>query len=133
GHDASEFPDRSGRAESWIGRPVRELLRHEECYELIRDAVESRKPVSGTLEFGLRTPQIFHAAVTPFRGARGVFVGVVCVLHDQTALRRLERIRADFVANVSHEMRTPLTALHGFIETLRYGSYKEPERIKKYL
>jgi len=45
------------------------------------------------------------------------------VLHDITELRRLERVRRDFVANVSHEFRTPLTAIQGFAETLLAGAW----------
>ena len=47
--------------------------------------------------------------------------GAVVVLHDVTELRRLERVRQDFVANVSHEFKTPLTAIQGFAETLLSG------------
>ena len=49
-------------------------------------------------------------------------VGVVIVLHDQTELRHLERVRRDFVANVSHELKTPLTSIRGFVETLISGA-----------
>ena len=48
------------------------------------------------------------------------------VLHDTTALRRAERMRADFVANASHELKTPIAGLAGFIETLRVHAKEDP-------
>src|SRR3989440_154928 len=53
--------------------------------------------------------------------------GAVIVLHDITELRKLERVRRDFVANVTHEFKTPLTAIHGFAETLLAGAIEDPQ------
>jgi two-component system phosphate regulon sensor histidine kinase PhoR len=47
-------------------------------------------------------------------------------LHDITQLRQLENTRRDFVANVSHELKTPITSIKGFVETLLAGALKEP-------
>jgi two-component system phosphate regulon sensor histidine kinase PhoR len=55
------------------------------------------------------------------------------VMNDVTQVRRLENIRRDFAANVSHEIKTPLTAIKGFVETLRHGSVKNPEEIERFL
>jgi len=57
----------------------------------------------------------------------------VLVLHDITALRKLERVRRDFVANVSHEFRTPLTAIQGFAETLLAGAIDDPQNRGRFL
>ena len=59
--------------------------------------------------------------------------GAVVVLHDVTELRRLERVRQDFVANVSHEFKTPLTAIQGFAETLLAGALDDPENNRRFL
>ena len=59
--------------------------------------------------------------------------GIVLVLHDITELRRLERVRAEFVANVSHELRTPLTAIKGYLETLLDESPVEPVTHRRFL
>jgi two-component system phosphate regulon sensor histidine kinase PhoR len=58
---------------------------------------------------------------------------VVLVLHDISELRRLERVRRDFVANVSHEFKTPLTAIQGFAETLLGGALEEPQNSRRFL
>jgi two-component system phosphate regulon sensor histidine kinase PhoR len=59
--------------------------------------------------------------------------GAVVVLHDVTELRRLERVRQDFVANVSHEFKTPLTAIQGFTETLLGGALDDPKNNVRFL
>ncbi|MGH9778173.1 MAG: sensor histidine kinase, partial [Candidatus Acidiferrales bacterium] len=59
--------------------------------------------------------------------------GVVLVLHDISDLRRLERVRRDFVANVSHEFRTPLTAIQGFAETLLGGALEDAQNSRRFL
>ena len=64
--------------------------------------------------------RVFQAHASPFQG--GGKSGFVLVLHDITELRRLERVRRDFVANVSHELKTPLTSIQGFVETLLSGA-----------
>jgi two-component system phosphate regulon sensor histidine kinase PhoR len=59
--------------------------------------------------------------------------GAVVVLHDVSELRRLERVRQDFVANVSHEFKTPLTAIQGFAETLLAGALEDPQNNRRFL
>lgn len=115
------------------GRPAMEVLRDHEVVSLLTDAIALGESVGGTLDLDAEAERIYQATATPIEDEAGRIGGAVCVLHDQTALRRLERIRSDFVANVSHELRTPLTAIHGFIETLQNGSYKDPERVSRYL
>ncbi len=63
----------------------------------------------------------------------GKISGAVVVLHDVTELRRLERVRQDFVANVSHEFKTPLTAIQGFAETLLGGALDDPKNNVRFL
>jgi two-component system phosphate regulon sensor histidine kinase PhoR len=60
-------------------------------------------------------------------------IGTLAVFHDITHLRRLETARRDFVANVSHELKTPITSIKGFVETLLAGALNEPENAEKFL
>ena len=60
-------------------------------------------------------------------------IGTLVVINDVTQLRRLENMRKDFVANVSHEIKTPLTAIKGFVETLHQGSVEKPEEAERFL
>ena len=63
----------------------------------------------------------------------GAVVGAVALVEDITELRRLEQVRTDFAANVSHELKTPLTSIKGFVETLQNGAISNPETAQKFL
>ncbi|MCC6889485.1 MAG: hypothetical protein IT536_13200 [Hyphomicrobiales bacterium] len=105
------------------GEPVSLMLRMPVVLEAIRRAVAGGMPQR--VEFTLRLPvERWFAAVVvplavPIEAARPPVRLVLITLDDLTALRRVEEMRADFVANASHELRTPLAALSGFIETLQ--------------
>ncbi len=60
-------------------------------------------------------------------------VGALAIVEDITELRRLEQVRTDFAANVSHELKTPLTSIRGFVETLQAGAIDHPEMAHKFL
>ena len=69
----------------------------------------------------------------PVIGEHGRWLGIVVVMHDITELIKLEQIRKDFVANVSHELKTPVTSIKGFSETLLFGAYKNEETLLSFL
>jgi len=75
--------------------------------------------------------RVFQAHASPFQG--GGEAGFVLVLHDISELRRLERVRRDFVANVSHELKTPLTSIQGFVETLLSGALHDEANNVRFL
>jgi len=97
-------------------------LRMPEIVDAVRQAGASGEPRS--VEFSLRVPvdRWFVAHVVPLADAGAGLM--LLVFQDMTPLRRVEEMRADFVANASHELRTPLAALSGFIDTLR-GSARD--------
>ena len=74
---------------------------------------------------------IVHAEAHSFQD--GESVGVVVVLNDVSEVRRLERVRRDFVANVSHELKTPLTNIRGYVEMLLDGAGEDEERSQRFL
>ena len=76
--------------------------------------------------------RVFEVRVAPLRSdADGLYL--LLALHDQTEARRVERMRADFVANASHELRTPLASLLGFIETLQGAAHDDPRARDRFL
>jgi len=77
-------------------------------------------------------PQIFQAHATAFYDPEGAHMGYLVVLNDLTQIKRLEKMRRDFVANVSHELKTPLTAIGGFLETLQSSELGTEERDRFY-
>ena len=99
------------------GDPASIALRVPELVEAVRE-VNAGGGVR-RIEFAERVPteRHFEAFVSPV--VLGNLQAVLIALHDLTSIRRVEEMRADFVANASHELRTPLAALTGFIETMQ--------------
>lgn len=111
-------------------------LRMPELVDAIRRAGTRREPQR--VEFFERVPldRWFEAFVTPIRlpaGIDGAGDLLLMTFNDLTPLRRVEEMRADFVANASHELRTPLAALLGFIETLQGPAKSDPLAREKFL
>jgi two-component system, OmpR family, phosphate regulon sensor histidine kinase PhoR len=91
---------------------------------------KKRKQTELTLGDG-EVLSVLDTHASPFKGEQTA--GVVVVLHDVTELRRLERVRRDFVANVSHELKTPLTSIKGYVETLQSGAKLDPVVLDRFL
>ena len=124
---------RLSRGEDFKNVPAINLLS-----ELINDARQTSGLVTREVRMGPRENQTFIATkALPFANedsaGRAAADGVVIVLHDITNVRRLERIRRDFVANVSHELKTPLTAIKGYVETLLGGAMEDPATNVRFL
>jgi two-component system phosphate regulon sensor histidine kinase PhoR len=119
------------------GEPVSLGLRNPEVLDAIRRAVAAG--AVRRVEFFVRVPveRWYEAIVTPIELAAAAPAPpvqlVLMTFHDLTPLRRVEEMRADFVANASHELRTPLAALSGFIETLRGPARDDPPARDRFL
>jgi two-component system phosphate regulon sensor histidine kinase PhoR len=110
-----------------VGRPHWELVRRTDVQEAIAKAPLQADPVIRDVVTEAAEPRHLQIHAVRFPAA-GPLLGVVAVVHDVTEIRRLERMRRDFVANVSHELKTPLTAIRGFAETLRGSPVPEAQR-----
>lgn len=112
-----------------IGRDVIGSLRHPALIEAIDRAGRDGK--SDDVVFTTQAPdrREIQAHIEPLRPARARDVRVVIAMQDLTAFKKVEQMRADFVANASHEIRTPLATLIGFIETLR-GPARDDEEAR---
>ena len=107
------------------GRPMVEMVRHSELLAVVQQALRGEAVARAEVAVGAPGAQRhFAVAAGPVRAAGNSdsVTGAVLVLHDISELRRLERVRRDFVANVSHEFKTPLTAIQGFAESLLGGA-----------
>ncbi len=100
-----------------------EAMRHDGVYT---NEVALRTGITG------RSHQPLRLYASPLR-RNGHTVGAVAMVEDITELRRLEEVRTDFAANVSHELKTPLTSIKGFVETLMAGAIHKPEMAEKFL
>ncbi|MGE5841036.1 MAG: two-component system histidine kinase PnpS [Deltaproteobacteria bacterium] len=115
------------------GRTIQEVIRHPELQNLVTKALASEGAVERDVVLYLKEERVLNGHGTILRDGEGKRVGVLVVLNDITRLRKLENIRKDFVANVSHEIRTPITAIKGFVETLRDGAMQSPEDAERFL
>jgi len=117
------------------GKTIMETMRKAELMDMIDKVAMSRERVSREIE--VTHPKDLYLMVTaaPFyaHGKEGELSGIILTFHDITRLRRLEEIRKDFVANVSHEIKTPITAIKGFTETLLDGAIDDRENAHKFL
>jgi two-component system, OmpR family, phosphate regulon sensor histidine kinase PhoR len=113
------------------GSSLLEVVRQTELIEAVRRVLTGEPRVEAEIATGTLRQHFFAATVASVRA--GETSGAVIVLHDITELRKLERVRRDFVANVSHEFRTPLTAIQGFAETLIGGAIDDPQNRGRFL
>jgi two-component system phosphate regulon sensor histidine kinase PhoR len=107
------------------GRPLLSVTRSRPVLEAVSEALGNPEPIEREFEspgVARRTLRL-RAARLPGEPSAGVMV----VLHDVTELRRLESLRRELVANVSHELKTPLAAIKAYAETLRLGAVNDPE------
>jgi two-component system phosphate regulon sensor histidine kinase PhoR len=115
-------------------RPIPELVRHPDLQNFVTRALASSRQVDG--EIILRDngrDRLLQVRGTPLQDLQGQAFGALIVLNDVTRLRRLEQARRDFVANVSHELKTPITSIKGFVETLLDGAMQEPDNAWSFL
>ena len=115
------------------GRTIQEVIRLSELQRFVVGALSSEEPVEKDLVLYGEAERIVQARGAPLRDAEGKRIGVLVVLNDVTRLAKLENIRKDFVANVSHEIKTPITAIRGFVETLQEGRTQDQEEIRRFL
>jgi len=129
------------RAEQAEGRPILEVIREPQILELVRGAIGGEEDLRGEIQVGGGRRRVFALTVSPVSTAgqqSGMArssgrMGAVVVLHEISELRRLEQVRKDFVANVSHELKTPLTSIQGFAETLLAGALDDPEHSRRFV
>ncbi len=106
-----------------LGESFEPAVGVERLRDAIRGVLAGGPAAEG--EFSTAAGRVHQFRVTPVSGGRGE-LQIVAVLHDLTEIRRTEQMRRDFVSNVSHEFKTPLTSICGYTETLLSGSVEDP-------
>ncbi|MCA1318660.1 cell wall metabolism sensor histidine kinase WalK [Bacillus tianshenii] len=118
----------------YLYRLYYEALEHKEVVELVEEIfmteVRVRKQIVLPLKIERRHFEVYGA---PIIGFNDEWKGIVLVFHDITELKKLEQMRKDFVANVSHELKTPITSIKGFSETLLDGAMNDKETLEYFL
>ncbi len=115
------------------GKSIQEIVRHKAIQDFAAQALVSEQPSEGFITLQDADERVLQAHGTLLRNASGAGMGAVIVVNDITRLRKLEAIRKDFVANVSHELKTPVTSIKGFVETLMDGAAEDPSSLERFL
>jgi two-component system phosphate regulon sensor histidine kinase PhoR len=139
-HTLNQSAARLAQAEqTWaVGRTLLEVFRNTELNDFARRLLSDPAPQEGTVTLEGPTYVQAHGARLrrvdgPEAAVRaGALDGIVLVLNDISRLRRLEEVRRDFVANVSHELKTPITAVKGYLDTLLGGALDDPKNARSF-
>ena len=107
------------------GRPLLEAVRHHELDELAHQALVERRPLVRPITVLRPIERILQVSAVPCEGVQPAGPCLVLVIQDQTELHKYDRLRREFVANVSHELKTPLTAIRSLTETLLDGALQD--------
>ena len=114
------------------GKPIHELTRYPDIQNLIYSVIEEEKPVEQSIV--LHGMEIQHLEVrSNLLKSNDQVIGAIFSFRDTTRLQQLEHIRSDFVANVSHELKTPITSIIGYAETLQESALESPEDAKRFV
>lgn len=114
-------------------KTIQEVVRNLPLQQFIRKAISGREPAEDDIVLYQNSEKILNLKSSPLLDAGKKQIGTLVVINDVTQLRRLENMRKDFVANVSHEIKTPLTAIKGFVETLHRGGVDTTEETERFL
>lgn len=113
------------------GHSYKELKRHYELTRLLEEGVSRREPIHEERSIYNPRERIVRMDAVPMV-QDGSYRGMLFLLQEVTEIRRLERMRSEFVANVSHELKTPVAAVKGFTETL-LGGVEDEKTVRSFL
>lgn len=119
--------------ENLLNRSVPEAIRNPDLQKFINKALTSEENLEEDIGLYHGEERILYVHNTPLEDLDGQRRGILLVLNDVTHLRQLENMRKDFAANVSHEIKTPLTAIKGFVETLRTRKDIDSQETERFL
>lgn len=121
------------RSQNTIGKPYWEIIRNAEINSFLKEAIHFKKSLKKEITIIAPTESHFSMQISCVLMDSGALCAVVAVFHDISELKKMERMRSEFVANASHELKTPLTTIKGFVETLKEGALNDPSRAMQFL
>ena len=108
------------------------IIRNEEIVAMVNSAMDVGEAQTKELAY-VHLDKVLRINVNPIYAADKEIIGGIIVIQDVTQIRKLEQMRSDFVSNVSHELKTPLTSIKGFVDTLKNGAIHNPEAAMRFL
>ena len=117
------------------GKSIQEIVRNPDLQHVVAQTLDGHRPIEAdiVMRVGAEDRNLQANGTLLHGDDGGPDVGAVVVLNDVTRLKRLEAVRRDFVANVSHELKTPVTSIKGFAETLEDGALEDPEASRRFV
>lgn len=116
--------------ESYLEKPYWEMIRNKQLHELITESLESKNEIKKEINVIYPEEKFYFANTISLDKPSEE---IIAVIFDITEFKKLEKIKADFIANVSHELRTPLTSIKGYSETLEDGAFENADEKKQFL
>ncbi|MGF7046555.1 two-component system phosphate regulon sensor histidine kinase PhoR [Paenibacillus sp. DS2015] len=121
------------RSSQLLGKSYLEMKQHYELSKIFKAGVSHREPIHEERTLYNPDEKIIRLDGVPMNAGDGPYKGMLFLFQDVTAIRRLENMRSEFVANVSHELKTPVAAVKGFSETLLAGGVKDEKTARSFL
>lgn len=118
-----------------LGRKLIEIIRNHQINQILQQTITSNRSSVSEIYISIPEEGTFRLYASPIKSANSneVNSGAIITIHDITAMKKLEQIRTEFVSNVTHELKTPLTSIRGFVETLRSGAINDADIAAKFL
>jgi len=116
-----------------VGKRLLEAVRIPELAGLTEEARAADTSIEKEIGVVYPEEKVFSCSVTVIETEAGEPEVIALVFHDISEMKKLENLRSEFVANVSHELKTPLTAIRGYVETLIDGAINDPEHNREFL
>lgn len=115
------------------GKTLIEAFRSTDLQDFYERFIATGNPITKEVKLKEPSPRVLDITISAIKGLPRNDRKTMLVFHDVTRLKKLEKMRVDFVANVTHELKTPLTAILGFIETLQEGAIEDKQTAQKFL
>jgi two-component system phosphate regulon sensor histidine kinase PhoR len=116
------------------GKMLHDVIRNRDLHEIIDEVLEKGQPIEKDIVLFIGPDNIYlQTRAVPLQDEQKNPIGVLVVLNDMTRLHKLENLRRDFVANVSHELKTPVTSIQGYVETLLDGALEDQDDARRFL
>jgi two-component system phosphate regulon sensor histidine kinase PhoR len=116
-----------------IGRSIQEVGRNSSLTAVVQKTLADHLSRAVDIELGGSPPRVLEVQASSLLGLEGLPIGALLVFNDVSRIRRLQTMRKDFVANVSHELKTPITSIKGFVETLLESPPEDKAELDRFL
>ncbi|MGB7604218.1 MAG: ATP-binding protein [Lutisporaceae bacterium] len=117
-----------------VGKHMLRVIRNNKIDNIIKDILKNKSFEESEITINYPSEKIFRLysnAITYPESDR--IIGIIIIIQDITEIKNLEKMRSEFVANVSHELKTPLTSIKGFVETLKAGAIEDNDAAVRFL